>query len=226
MQWPSRRNNVKKNVPNRSSAREFGPASARVKNPDDDAARPSKCLEQTIRRPKVWFLCCAQSQSQSAHRSEEKVGRCGGSSHQGVVSQEHHGSRTRARVGLIAVSTRSRPHGVARGRGLQTPCPRVAQEVPSEFPTFCNCESVAGHSRRVAAGEDFMDVRNRWGVDENGVVDRPSRRRVARMFIVSRRVTCWGFRGVRVGEASNPGPFSSDDEPLIHPQFLMRWLML
>ena len=78
----------------------------------------------------------------------------------------------------------------------------------------------------------FADVRScsaersaeRRRVHENGNSHRRNRRRVEsfRTFAtllneltVIRRVTCWGFRGVRVGEVSNPGPLSWDDEPLI-----------
>ena len=62
--------------------------------------------------------------------------------------------------------------GAARRRGFQTPCPcggvgvctagGGADRAPNKY---CNCsrggESVAGHSRRVAAEEDFVDVRSR-----------------------------------------------------------------
>ena len=238
---------MKKNVPSRSQTDRQPGSSGQPRR----GQRFGFCVEEGTRsipvavgdRSAIGFV------SSFCGESEETVGRCGGSSHQDAISQEHHGSRTRVRVGPIAVSTRgssrttinddSRPHGASRRRGFQTPCPRGgvgvctagggADRAPNKY---CNCtrggESVADHSRRVAAGKGFVDVRSRtprrcverWGVDENGDVDRPSRRRVAgnRTFpaLFSGRVTCW-LRGVRVGEASNPGPLSSDDEPLIPP---------
>ena len=76
---------------------------------------------------------------------------------------------------------RKQPHNHQQ-RFQTPPCPRGvctagggADRVPNNY---WNCsrggESVAGHSRRVAAGEDFVDVRSRtpgrcverWGVDE------------------------------------------------------------